>query len=115
MPDLGALGSRWLGVGLSTIIAVVTLSLAMTGDLDLYINPDSSWFAVLMAVVLLVGAVASFALPLGAEADHGHDHGPTGPTPGPRRRGAEAEPDPVMAAPARSRALPSARRPPGIR
>lgn len=100
MPDLGALGSRWLGVGLSTIIAVVTLSLAMTGDLDLYINPDSSWFAVLMAVVLLVGAVASFALPLGAESDHGHDHGPTGPTPGPRRRGAEAEPDPVMAAPA---------------
>jgi uncharacterized repeat protein (TIGR03943 family) len=28
-----------------------------------------------MAVLVLVGAVASFALPLGAEADHGHDHG----------------------------------------
>ncbi|MDZ8173031.1 TIGR03943 family putative permease subunit [Microbacterium xanthum] len=98
MPDLSALGTRWLGVGLSTIIAVVTLSLAITGDLDLYINPDSSWFAVLMAVVLLVGAVASFLLPLGAEADHGHDHGHAEPSPGPRRRGTGVEPAPIPAA-----------------
>jgi uncharacterized repeat protein (TIGR03943 family) len=61
---------------------VVTLGLALTGRLGLYINPDSTWFAVSMAVVALVGAVASFALPLGAEADHGHDHGSTLDTPG---------------------------------
>lgn len=66
---------RWLGVGLAAVLAVVTISLAVTGRLGLYINPDSTWFAVAMAVVALVGAVASFALPLGAEADHGHDHG----------------------------------------
>ena len=91
MRDLGALGTRWLGVGLAAIIAVVTVSLALTGDLDLYINPDSSWFAVSMAVLLLVGAVASFALPLGAEAEHGHEHGPppSAPAPGPRRRAPE--------------------------
>ncbi|MAY49703.1 MAG: TIGR03943 family protein [Microbacterium sp.] len=95
MRDLGALGTRWLGVGLAAIIAVVTVSLALTGDLDLYINPDSSWFAVSMAVLLLVGAVASFALPLGAEAEHGHEHGPppSAPAPGPRRRAPEQEPD----------------------
>ncbi|HKP06908.1 MAG TPA: TIGR03943 family protein, partial [Microbacterium sp.] len=34
-----------------------------------------TWFAVSMSVFVLIGAVASFALPLGAEADHGHDHG----------------------------------------
>ena len=28
-----------------------------------------------MSVLVLVGAALSFALPLGAEADHGHDHG----------------------------------------
>src|SRR5690606_12530781 len=27
------------------------------------------------AVVVLIGAVLSFALPLGAESDHGHEHG----------------------------------------
>ncbi|MFB8146291.1 TIGR03943 family protein [Microbacterium sp. NPDC056003] len=69
------IGTRWLGVGLAAILAVVTLGLAVTGRLGLYINPDSTWFAVSMAVVALVGAIASFALPLGAEADHGHDHG----------------------------------------
>ncbi|WP_407662243.1 TIGR03943 family putative permease subunit [Microbacterium timonense] len=57
------------------MLAVVTISLAVTGRLGLYINPDSTWFAVTMAVLVLLGAVASFALPLGAEADHGHDHG----------------------------------------
>ncbi|WP_019180472.1 TIGR03943 family putative permease subunit [Microbacterium yannicii] len=67
--------TRWLGVGLAAALAVVTISLAVTGRLGLYINPDSTWFAVSMAVLVLVGTVASFALPLGAEADHGHDHG----------------------------------------
>ncbi|KQZ86255.1 hypothetical protein ASD56_04465 [Microbacterium sp. Root166] len=68
------MATRWLGVGLATVLAVVTISLAVTGRLGLYINPDSSWFAVSMAVLVLVGAVASFALPLGAEEDDGHDH-----------------------------------------
>lgn len=75
--------TRWLGVGLAAVLAVVTISLALTGRLGLYINPDSTWFAVSMAVVVLVGTVASFALPLGAEADHGHDHAPAGAGPAP--------------------------------
>jgi uncharacterized repeat protein (TIGR03943 family) len=69
------MGTRWLGVGLASVLAVVTLGLAITGRLGLYINPDSSWFAVSMAVVVLIGAALSFLLPLGAEADHGHEHG----------------------------------------
>jgi uncharacterized repeat protein (TIGR03943 family) len=73
--DAEWIGVRWLGVGLAAVLAVVTIALAATGRLALYINPDSTWFAVSMAVVALVGAVASFALPLGAESDHGHDHG----------------------------------------
>lgn len=75
MRSAGWVGTRWLGVGLAAALAVVTLSLALTGRLALYISPSSTWFAVPMAVLVLVGAVASFALPLGAEADHGHDHG----------------------------------------
>ncbi|WP_405374943.1 MULTISPECIES: TIGR03943 family putative permease subunit [unclassified Microbacterium] len=66
---------RMLGVGLAAIIAAVTVALALTGRLGLYINPDSSWFAVSMAVVALVGVVLSMFLPLGEAADHGHDHG----------------------------------------
>lgn len=75
MRNAGFVGTRWLGVGLASCLAVVTIALWLTGRLALYINPDSAWFAVGMAVLLLVGAVASFALPLGAEEDHGHDHG----------------------------------------
>ncbi|WOF22945.1 TIGR03943 family protein [Microbacterium betulae] len=70
-----ALTDRWLGVGLAAVLAVVTLSLAVTGRLQLYIDPAQAWFAVGMAVIALAGAVCSFALPLGAEGDHGHDHG----------------------------------------
>ncbi|WP_109208659.1 MULTISPECIES: TIGR03943 family protein [Microbacterium] len=80
MRNAGFVGTRWLGVGLAAVLAVVTISLAITGQLGLYINPDSTWFAVSMAVLVLVGTIASFALPLGAEADHGHDHG-SGPAP----------------------------------
>ncbi|GAA1922138.1 TIGR03943 family protein [Microbacterium aoyamense] len=69
-----SLATRWLGVGLASIIAAVTIALAATGRLGLYINPESSWFAVGMAVFVLLGAIASFALPLGDEEDHGHDH-----------------------------------------
>jgi uncharacterized repeat protein (TIGR03943 family) len=71
---LRSLGTRWLGVGLASIISVVTIVLTMTGQLALYINPSSAWFAVGMSVVILIGTIATFALPLGAEADHGHDH-----------------------------------------
>lgn len=79
-----AIGTRWLGVGLASIICVVTITLAVTGRLSLYVNPDGAWFTVGMAVLGLIGAVASFALPLGAEADHGHDHGSApAPTPVP--------------------------------
>lgn len=72
-----SLAARWLGVGLAAITAVVTIWLWATGDIGLYINPDSAWFAVLMSVFALIGAIATFALPLGAEDehDHGHDHG----------------------------------------
>jgi uncharacterized repeat protein (TIGR03943 family) len=72
-------GTRWLGVGLASVLAVVTLGLAFTGRLGLYINPESAWFAVGMSVVVLIGAALSFALPLGAESDHGHDHGASAP------------------------------------
>lgn len=75
MPRIGSLGTRWLGVGLASALAVLTIGLAVTGRLSLYINPESAWFAVGMSVIVLIGAVASFALPLGAEDDHGHDHG----------------------------------------
>lgn len=75
MREWSRIGTRWLGVGLASCLAVVTLALAATGRLGLYINPDSAWFAIGMAVLLLVFAVLSFLLPLGAEADHGHDHG----------------------------------------
>lgn len=70
--------NRWLGVGLASVLAVTTLTLALTGRLGLYLNPDSTWFAVGMAVVVLIGAVLSFSLPLGAEDDshahEGHEH-----------------------------------------
>ncbi|MGI6878860.1 TIGR03943 family putative permease subunit [Microbacterium sp. gxy059] len=73
--EWGSAGSRWLGVGLAAVLAVVTIGLTVTGRLQLYINPSQAWFACGMAALLLVGAVASFALPLGSEEDHGHDHG----------------------------------------
>lgn len=69
------IGSRLLGVGLAAGLSAVTIALWLTGRLALYINPESTWFAVSMAFVALVGCAASFALPRGAEADHGHDHG----------------------------------------
>lgn len=68
-------GARLLGVGLTAALAAVTIALTLTGQLGLYINPESAWFAVTMAIVALLGTIASFALPLGAESDHGHDHG----------------------------------------
>lgn len=73
-----AVASRWLGLGLAVAISIVTLGLAFTGQLTLYISPESIWFACAGAVLVLAGAVWSFALPLGEEADHGHDHGHDG-------------------------------------
>lgn len=70
-----ALGTRWLGVGLAAVVAVVTLGLGVTGRLTLYISPESVWFACAAAVVTLAGAIWSCTLPLGTETDHGHDHG----------------------------------------
>lgn len=72
---LGRFGTRLLGVGLAAGLAATTIALALTDQLALYINPSSNLFAVSMSVLVLLGAAASFALPLGAEADHGHDHG----------------------------------------
>lgn len=80
MHRLARISARWLGVGLAATLSAVTLGLALTGRLDLFINPDSNWFAVSMAVLALVGTALSFLLPLGAEDDHGHDHG-HGPAP----------------------------------
>lgn len=70
-----ALGSRWLGVGLAAVIAVVTLGLGISGRLTLYISPETVWFACAAAVLTLAGAIWSCTLPLGSEGDHGHDHG----------------------------------------
>ena len=72
MRKAGSIGTRWLGAGLAAVLAVVTIGLWATDRLALYINPAQSWFAVGMAFLVLAGAIASFALPLGAEADHGH-------------------------------------------
>lgn len=64
-----------MGVGLAAALSAATLALWFTGQLGLYINPESTWFAVTMAAIGLVGCAVTFALPRGAEADHGHDHG----------------------------------------
>ncbi|MFT4158194.1 MAG: TIGR03943 family protein [Microbacterium sp.] len=76
-----SLGSRWLGIGVATVLSVVTLGLGVTGKLTLYISPESVWFACAAAVVTLCGAIWSCTLPLGAEEghEHGHDHGPAKP------------------------------------
>lgn len=95
---------RVFGVGLAAAVAALTLVLAATGRLALYISPDGAWFAVAMAVVMLVGAVASFALPLGAEgeghahADAARPHGATGDQ-DPPRHPAPALPDALASVP----------------
>ena len=72
-------GVRLLGVGLAAGLSAVTIALWMSGGLGFYINPESAWFAVSMAIIALVGCAVSFALPRGAEDDHGHDHGHAAP------------------------------------
>lgn len=62
-------------MGLASVVSIVTLGLGVTGRLTLYISPESVWFACAAAVVTLAAAIWSCTLPLGAEGDHGHDHG----------------------------------------
>ena len=78
-----SLAVRWLGAGMASVISVVTLGLAVTGRLTLYISPESVWFAAAGAVVTLAMAIWSCTLPLGAalDHDHGHDHGADAPRP----------------------------------
>jgi uncharacterized repeat protein (TIGR03943 family) len=83
------LWERWLGAGIAGALAVLTLVLALTGQLDLYINPANAWFAVTMSVIAILVVAASFGIRRGAERDHDHDHdasheGPDGEHP--RRR-----------------------------
>ncbi len=59
-------------MGLAAVISVVTLVLALTGRLTLYISPEAVWFAAAAAAVTLIAAVWSCTLPLGAEGDHDH-------------------------------------------
>jgi uncharacterized repeat protein (TIGR03943 family) len=85
--DGAALGTRWLGVGLATALAVVTIGLWVTGRLALYINPDAAWWAVSMSIVCVIGAILSCAVPIsrdgahqhGYDHEHGHDGGATIP------------------------------------
>lgn len=91
-----ALGTRWLGVGLATALAVVTIGLWATGQIGLYINPDAAWWAVSMAIVCVVGAVWSCAVPISHEHEHEHEHDdevPAGPSTssGTERPGEELE------------------------
>lgn len=81
MPEsrIHALAARWLGLGLATVIAVVTLVLGVTGRLTLYISPDTVWFACAAAVVTLSVAVWSCTLPPGVEGDHDHTATASGP------------------------------------
>lgn len=90
MSPASSLVTRLLGVGVTAAIAVATIVLAVTGNLALYINPDGAWFAIAMAVLALVGCVASFAIPLGREAEHDHDHGDATQKPGRRIAGTVA-------------------------
>lgn len=83
---LRVLATRWLGVGLAAVISVVTLVLAVTGRLTLYISPETVWFAAAAAAVTLIVAVWSCTLPLGAEGEHDHTHAPAATDAQQRRR-----------------------------
>ena len=66
---------KYLGVGLASALAVLTLMLTVTGRLQLYINTSQAWFACGMAVLILLGSVAAVAIRPADEHDHDHDHG----------------------------------------
>lgn len=83
---LHALATRWLGVGLATVLSVVTLGLAVTGRLTLYVSPETVWFAAAAAVLTLILAIWSCTVPLGAEGDHDHTAAASGSDAGSARR-----------------------------
>lgn len=65
---------RWQGLALMTVSIVVSLWLAATGQLILYIHPRYIFFTVVLAVIGLAFVVASF-LPRGS---HDHEEPPSG-------------------------------------
>ena len=68
---------RVFGVVVASALSIITISLWLNGQLGLYVNPDSAWWVVSMALLALVLAVASFAVPLGDDDDeHEHAHEP---------------------------------------
>jgi putative membrane protein len=64
---------RWRGIALAAVAIVVTLWLALTNQLTLYINPNYIVFTAFMAVVALALLIASFVVKHG----HSHDEVPT--------------------------------------
>lgn len=54
---------RWRGVVIIAVMAAITLWLAASGQLVLYIHPRYILFTVIMAIIALVAAVAAVATP----------------------------------------------------
>ena len=65
---------RWQGLALMTVSIVVSIWLAATGQLILYIHPRYVLFTVIMAVAGLAFVIASFV----PRASHNHDERPSG-------------------------------------
>lgn len=57
-------------IGTAAVIAVATLWLGVTGQLTLYINPATVWFAMTMSVVVLFIVLASLVV----RGEHAHHH-----------------------------------------
>jgi len=68
-----ALVVRWRGIALAAVAVVVTLWLAVSGQLILYIHPRYVVFTSIMGAIALVFIVASFVVRHG----HSHDEAPT--------------------------------------
>lgn len=66
-------GPALLGLGSVLAVALCTLWLAVSGHLDLYINPRYSLFTVLLAAVAVPASVAGL-LVVARGAGHTHDH-----------------------------------------
>ncbi len=64
---------RWRGIALAAVAVVLTMWLAATGQLILYIHPRYVVFTAIMGGIALVMVVASFAVRHG----HSHDETPT--------------------------------------
>lgn len=76
--------ARWVGVALVLVAVVATLWLGFSGRLDLYINPQYTVFAIVMALIGGVLAVSSFVVLPGREAHDDEDE--DAPRRGPLRR-----------------------------